>query len=513
MKRKDKKSTQPEPILKQAVFYGRVSSKEQEEEGFSIPAQKRAAAEYASKHGLEVAAEFIDVETAKKAGRTQFNEMLKFLKKNPRIRTVVVEKTDRLYRNFSDYVTIDGLGLTIHFYRENVVLTPESNSHEKFIHGIKVLMAKNYLDNLSEEVKKGMTEKARQGLYPSHAPLGYLNDRITKTLVVDPERAPLVRKLFELYAHDKYSMRDLHRYGLEHGLTYPPPYSGRPVAMCTIARMLRNPIYAGRFQWKGKVYESRHERLISEDLFNIVQAKLAGRVLGSPKARTFPYVGLVLCGHCGCMVTAEIKKERYVYYHCTGFKGKCPEKYIREEQLEEKLNKIVKGIHMPEAILDWLIEALQESHADELRFHQDALVPLKAQEQRLELRLNRLYEDKLDEKITEAFWETKHQEYQAELERVRLLIHAHQQAEAKNLEIGIRTLELARTLYPRYSEQSSEEKRKLLDFVVSNCTLKEGELTPVYRQPFDLIAFAAHETKKREGLDLSDQDLLEFRRA
>src|SRR5580698_11353390 len=129
--------------------------------------------------------------------------MISFLKKNNACRVLVVEKTDRLYRNFRDLVTIDELGLEIHFVKENVVLSPDSRSSEKFMHGIKVLMAKNYIDNLSEETRKGMLEKARSGLWPSNAPTGYQNARREdgkKIIATDPAIAPLIAKLFEWYA-------------------------------------------------------------------------------------------------------------------------------------------------------------------------------------------------------------------------------------------------------------------------------------------------------------------------
>ena len=145
-----------------AVMYVRVSSKEQEQ-GFSIPAQRQLLNDYAEREGIHVVQEFEDVETAKRAGRTSFTEMVDFLrKKTSGCRTLLVEKTDRLYRNIKDWVTIDELGIEVHFVKEAVVLSEDSRSSEKFMHGIKVLMAKNYIDNLGEEVRKGMIEKARQ---------------------------------------------------------------------------------------------------------------------------------------------------------------------------------------------------------------------------------------------------------------------------------------------------------------------------------------------------------------
>ena len=136
--------------LSRAVLYTRVSSKDQEAEGFSIPAQQRLLREYAASNGITVAQEFMDVETARRSGREGFGQMLMFLKKHERTcRTILVEKTDRLFRNIKDYATVDELGLTIHFVKENVIISPDSRSADQFMHGIKVLMARNFLTRTS----------------------------------------------------------------------------------------------------------------------------------------------------------------------------------------------------------------------------------------------------------------------------------------------------------------------------------------------------------------------------
>ena len=183
-----------------AVAYARVSSKDQEREGFSIPAQEKLLRQYAREHGLVIVQEFVDVETAKQAGRGGFARMVAFLKTNPSCRILLVEKTDRLYRNFRDYVTLEDLQVAMHFVKENTILSPESRSADKLMHNIRVAMAKNYTDNLSEEVRKGLREKAEQGHWPSVAPVGYVNNLQTHRIEPDPIRAPLIARLFELYA-------------------------------------------------------------------------------------------------------------------------------------------------------------------------------------------------------------------------------------------------------------------------------------------------------------------------
>src|SRR5467141_4443094 len=117
-----------DPARKQAVIYARVSSKEQEKEGCSIPAQLTLLKEYAAAHGFTVAEEYVDVETAKQSGRASFGAMLAYLKARPSVRVLLVEKTDRLYRNLTDWVTLDELDVEIHFPKEGVVLSRESES-------------------------------------------------------------------------------------------------------------------------------------------------------------------------------------------------------------------------------------------------------------------------------------------------------------------------------------------------------------------------------------------------
>jgi site-specific DNA recombinase len=269
-----------------AVLYARVSSKEQEQ-GFSIPAQAKLLEDYATSKGLAVVKPFIEAETAKKAGRTKFGEMLQYLRKNPGCKTVLVEKTDRLYRNLRDCVEIDDLiqkeGLEVHFVKEGGVLSSGSPAHQKLIHHIKVAIAKNYIDNLSEECRKGMLEKANQGYWPSYAPLGYRNvmmaDGRRKTIEPDPETAPLVTQLFEWYATGRYNLKELTRMVQAAGLRFRK--SGDHVPKSSVHRILRTRLYMGDFDWAGKVYKGAHQPLVLPDTWqrsksSSTRSKVAG---------------------------------------------------------------------------------------------------------------------------------------------------------------------------------------------------------------------------------------------
>ena len=152
--------------MRQAILYARVSSKDQEREGYSIPAQLKFLREYAQNHELNVLREFVDVETAKISGRKHFGEMVRFLRDHKTCRIVLVEKTDRLYRNFRDCVTLEDLDIEIHLPKEGQVISKDSKSQAKLVHGIQLVIARNYIENLRDEVRKGMREKAAQGIYP-----------------------------------------------------------------------------------------------------------------------------------------------------------------------------------------------------------------------------------------------------------------------------------------------------------------------------------------------------------
>src|SRR2546427_2241308 len=197
--------------MKKAVIYARVSSKDQEREGYSIPAQLKLLRDYAVRNEIQVGREFIDVETAKTPGRKRFGEMVLFFEQNGNPRCLIVEKTDRLYRNFRDCVTLEDLEVEIHLAKEGQIIEKNARSQAKLVHGIQVVIARNYIENLREEVRKGMREKAEQGIYPSRPPLGYSNNKLEHTIEVDPRKAPLARRMFELYASGQYSLSSLQK--------------------------------------------------------------------------------------------------------------------------------------------------------------------------------------------------------------------------------------------------------------------------------------------------------------
>ena len=325
-----------------AVLYTRVSSTEQSVTGFSISAQQQLLREYARSRGFAIEVEFSEVESAGRTGRGAFGAMLEHLNKNRRIRAILVEKTDRLYRNIQDWLAVGELDVEVHLVKENVVLSENSVSSEKFLHGIKVLVAKNYSDNLSEEARKGMLEKARQGHWPTRAPHGYRNvmgSKGKKIIEPDPELGPQVLQIFRWYATGNIGIRQLTDMAVLCGMK--DRRSRKPIQRTTINNILRNPLYMGEFDWGGKRFKGVHQPLVSAALWDDVQVLLAGR---APKHRVreklvFTFTCLVSCGRCrdeGAerFLVAERQKGKYVYYRCERCKRNGRAEYVREEAIE-----------------------------------------------------------------------------------------------------------------------------------------------------------------------------------
>jgi site-specific DNA recombinase len=467
-----------------ALVYARVSSREQEREGYSIPAQRKLLADYARSHGYHVEREFIDVESAKNPGRKEYGQMHALLESDPAYRIVLVEKTDRLYRNRTDALAFEELiekrGVEVHLVKEGRVIGKDSRSQDKFMHDIHVAVAKHYVENLKEEVKKGMQEKAEQGFYPGRAPFGYKNSPATRSIEVDPERARIIQRIFEMYASGRYSLTTLRKALLVE--------TGVKINRAYLETILKNPFYIGRFLWRGVEYKGVHAPLISVELFQRVRDVFCGRNKPKYRKHQFAFAGLLQCAFDGCTVTTERQKARYIYYRCSHGRGKCSLPYMREEDLSDRLGEILDGIQVPDEVAGRIVSRLHtDLETSESRCN-DRLVSLHQKLATVRTRMDQIYEDKLDGKIDEQFWSRK----QAALREQELTLEAQlssarrpmTQENVLNVE---RVFELAKRARSLYFTRNSMERGQLLKSVLLNCITDGATLTPTYRKPFDLI--------------------------
>jgi site-specific DNA recombinase len=471
-----------------AVLYTRVSSKDQEE-GFSLAAQRELLEAYAKEHGLKVTGRFEESETAKAGGtRPAFAKMVEFLRPLTSSTVLLVEKTDRLYRNLKDWITLDDLKVEIHFVKEGTVISPTSHSSQKFLHGIKVLMAKNYVENLSEEVRKGMTKKAKDGAFPSAAPIGYANvaDK-TIGIVPDPEHAGLVRELFERAASGRLSAQELTRWARTHGLRSKKGLTLAKNTICT--NILRNPAYAGSFRWGGKIYEGKYEPLVSKATFDRVQRALDGRSRAKGHVHQFTYAGLVKCGTCGGLMSGELKKGRYIYYRCAGSKG-C-KRFYPEKLLEGETLRLLSSLQIDEAVSEWLLGEIEKLHDEGL--DEATMKRLVSRRRALQRLQSQAYEDKLLGKIDEGFWRERSAAWQAELAEINGELQTIENAPSKAdlLAAARKPVELLQVAPTLYVTQEPSEKARLLKTMVSNYTITDGSVSVVLRSPFDVLARGA----------------------
>jgi len=404
-----------------------------------------------------------------------------------------------------DFVLIEKLlkesEVTIHLVKENEKLNGNSHSDAMFMFIIKVAMAKKYIDNLSEETKKGHLEKAEQGTYPSVAPYGYSNEEENnrRVIKIDPAAAHFVRRAFDLYATGNYSLKTLRKTLLEEGMIY---RSGKCFYVSMLERMLKNEFYTGVFYWKGKKYENAsHEPIVSKELFKQVKDVLVKPTKSKSKKDLFPYTNLIKCGNCGCYLTAEIQKGKYIYYHCSGSKGNCKQKYIKHEMVEGEFERLLDSICITEEQQGLILRGLRESFQDKIEFHNETIKQIEKQIKVLQNRIDQAYLDKIDKKISEEYWMQYNAKWLAEKEELITKLLTTQKADASFLENVNLILELARKASGLFKSRNAEQKRKLITLITSNCTYKAGKLDLELVKPFDMIMKTS---KTEEWLPLQD---------
>ncbi len=365
-----------------AVIYLRVSTKEQAAknetgEGYSIPAQREACLRHIAECGWNLAGEFTDAgESARTADRPMLKAMLGRVAEGG-IGAVVVHKIDRLARSMEDHVAIRAAlrhaGVQLVSVTENI----EETASGRLVEGIHALMAEFYSANLAGEIRKGMTQKAKMGGWPTKAPIGYLNVRekiagkeIAK-ITLDPDRALLVREAFRLYATGEYSLPELQATMHAKGLT--SPYArkpGAPVSVSKLAELLTNPFYVGVVQWGGARYPGQHKALIPLSLFGRVQQTLRARDVAGVRQRRHEHYqkGLLFCGECGRRLSLTLAKGKYLYFYCLGQRGPartgCRQPYILAGDAEALVEDLYRQIQLPPSWVDRLTEELEAEIVD-----------------------------------------------------------------------------------------------------------------------------------------------------
>ena len=343
------------------VLYARKSSEDSERQVLSIDSQVKEMLQLAEKEGLEIAEIRRESHSAKDTGqRPVFNEIVKDIQLG-KFNGILAWAPDRIARNAGDLGAIvdlmdQKLLLEIRTYGQKF----SNNPNEKFLLMILGSQAKLENDNRGVNVKRGLRTRVESGLWPGVAPLGYLNQKMMDKkcqLIIDPQRAHVIRQMFEKVAHEKWSGRKIYNW-LKHDLNF-YTRGNKPLTLSGVYRVLTLPFYYGVFEYpreSGNWYQGKHKPIITEELFQKVQAQLKRDQIVREN-KEFAFTKLFTCGYCQSGISAEEKwkalkdgtSAHYIYYGCTRARDRnCKNKYIREEELIEELLKIIDKVNINE---------------------------------------------------------------------------------------------------------------------------------------------------------------------
>lgn len=475
-------------FTKISVGYTRVSSKEQET-GYSLDAQKRLAEEYADKNSLQIKQLYRVSESASgKKQRQVFKEMFEYARKN-KVVNILVEKIDRLTRNPKEAVMVqewldENSENQVHCIKENFILSKDSKAHEKFMWGIKVSVGKFYIDNLSEEVRKGLNEKANQGMYPGSFKLGYLSvgDKGNKKFIKDSSTNNQVKNLLERYASGNFSMKALVHQAWDIGLR---SRYGKRLHKSQIESLLKDPFYYGRFDWKGELKEGVHTPTISKEIFDMIQEVRTRRKTPFYKQHRYLFMKMLNCGECGGLMVSETQKG-IIYCHCSRYRECTQKKYERQDKIESKLTKLLSAFEkltLEEA--DAVREGIRLKHQKEADYKMSVIDSLSSQYKAVQIKIDRLYDDRLSGVIDSEFWSKKNEQLLAEQKGFQEQLERLKGQEAEYFELFIDILQLAQKARSIYENErrTDDEKRMLLRNIFTELKVRDGEVTYTLKTP------------------------------
>ena len=347
---------------KKFFIYTRKSTDDKDRQVRSISDQLSELKELALKEQLEVIDVFVEKQTAKIPGRPVFGEMLERMEKGEAT-GILAWHPDRLARNSVDggkiiYLVDTGVISEMKFPTFWFDPTPQG----KFMLSIAFSQSKYYVDNLSENIKRGHRNKVKDGIWPQMSPLGYVNKN--KQIVPDENIAPLIKKTFEAYSTGNFTLRELRDKFNALGLKRK---SGKELAVSNYQKLLKNPIYTGLMRYNGEIFEGKHEPIISKKLFDSVQEVMSRKSKPHSKGlKPYIYRGFFRCGECGCFITTEQQKG-HNYLRCTKRKNPCTQRYVREELITSQIQNEIKKVSLPDDWAKWMLAENEKDRQSEVQ--------------------------------------------------------------------------------------------------------------------------------------------------
>ncbi len=479
-------------------LYCRKSTDDEDRQILSIEAQLAELQEFSQRERLEIIETFIEKKTAKMPGRPIFNEMMKRIEKGE-AEGIIAWHPDRLARN-----SVDG-GLII-FQLDTGKLKDlkfptfwfDSTPQGKFMLNIAFGQSKYYIDNLSENVRRGIRQKLRRGEWPVRAPVGYINNPRTRKIDVDEEKARLVRKIFELYATGKYTMVDLQKFADLNGLVSRLGETRKKkLALASIQRILTNPIYYGLIKYAGETYPGIHKPIISKKLFEKVQEimKRKGKA-NKQRKHNFAFLNLAKCGECGCAFTAQYAKGKcggiYTYYRCTkkSKNHKCSQPYLQEKHFAEQIKTLFQKVSLSDkwakAMLIKIDEWEKQKEQSKISFAQNLESELKIVDEKLE----KLLDLNIEKIITLEEYQTKKQKFVSQKLEIQQRIADFERKGNNWLEPLRNFIKTANQAKNLASSENYSEMRDFCKKIGTNPKIENKVFSVVLKKPFQILAQA-----------------------
>jgi site-specific DNA recombinase len=480
----------------QAIILARVSTEEQKEAGNSLPAQILRLEKYCKERGFEVTEKIEFDESAWKMKRARFSEVISSLKKSKQKIVLCCDKIDRLLRSFTkELIILEELRIKdrieLHFTSDNIVLHKESPASDLFRFSIGVSLANYYSNSISDNVKRAYEKLINEGKVIGKAPIGYLNkttDNGIKTVIVDPERADFIVKIFNMYGSGLYSMEQIAEIVSEEGLRSNTEYKNK-LKLRQIESILKNPFYYGFMNFRGKMYPHRYPPIITYEMFRLCKEIRKKRAIGFGKRTEKPIIfkGMIKCARCGCSVTAEFRKNKYVYYHCTNYHKNCEKIYVNQDELLDTVKEVLNNLIIPQEEVIKTVNALKSTEEAKNKFHDIEVKQIRAELNKLEKRQRMMYEDRLDGNITEDFYLKMFEEYDNKKYDLEFKLNQFSEANTENYITAERILKLCRDALELFESSKMEEKRKILNFVFWNLKLDGKNLQYKLKTPLDKV--------------------------
>ena len=475
-------------------IYARKSTDDLSRQIRSIDDQIAELHELAKKEDVSVADVLIEKQTAKAPGRPVFNSMLARIEAGE-ASGILAWHPDRLARNSLDggriiYLVDTGKIVALKF--PTFVFDPSPSG--KFMLSIMFGQSKYYVDNLSENIKRGQRQKLRNGIWPILAPVGYLNDRTTRTIYPDPHRAPLVRKAFELYATGEYTLDRLSETINALGLV---GRKGEYFSRSHYHRILQQPIYCGIIRYSGEEYEGKHQPIVSKTLFDDVQSVIRHRARPTgPKRKPYIYRGLFRCGECGCFITTETQKG-HNYLRCTKrVKKDCSQAYVREESISDQITEYLSRLALPAEWADWMIEELENEQKEDAGSRRNCIQSFQRNVKDTDGKLDRLMNAYLDKVLSlEEYRQAKSVliEEKQDLKEYLAKVEANR---GNWFEPAIRFVKATKQVLFLTSNASDKQRLDFLKKVGSNLIILNRKLSVTPRGAWELVvdqgSFAQH---------------------